>query len=224
MSVLQLTKVCKEYKSGNETITVLDNVNLELYSGESVALVAPSGTGKSTLLQICATLDVPTSGIVYINDKNTNELSDNEKSHIRSNCIGFVYQFHNLLPDFTSLENVMIPLLIQGIEVKEATMRAQYMLNKVKLNNKINNMPKYLSGGEQQRVAIARALVSNPKLILADEPTGNLDPYTASQIFYLFMSLVCELNTSLIIATHNLELAKQLQMCITINNCQLEKC
>ncbi len=223
MSVLQLTKICKEYKSGNETINVLDNINLELYSGESIALVAPSGTGKSTLLQICATLDVPTSGTVYINDKNTNELSDNEKSHIRSNYIGFVYQFHNLLPDFTSLENVMIPLLIQGIEIKEATMRAQYMLNKVKLNNKMNSMPKYLSGGEQQRVAIARALVSNPKLILADEPTGNLDPYTAFQIFDLFMSLVCELNTSLIIATHNLELAKQLQMCITINNCQLEQ-
>ncbi|MBR1944659.1 MAG: ABC transporter ATP-binding protein [Alphaproteobacteria bacterium] len=223
MSILQLTQVCKEYQSGNEIIKVLDNINLELYAGESVALVAPSGTGKSTLLQICATLDAPTSGTVYINRKDTTQLSDDKKSFIRAKDIGFIYQFHNLLPDFTALENVIIPLLIQGIDIKEATARAKHMLNKVKLTNRINSMPKCLSGGEQQRVAIARALVGHPKLILADEPTGNLDPYTAMQIFDLFMKLVVDLDTSLIVATHNLELAQQLQMCITINKCKLEQ-
>ena len=222
MSVLQLTKICKKFTSGNDTITILNNIDFELYAGESVALVAPSGTGKSTLLQICATLDVPTSGTVHINNKNTSELSDNEKSNIRSKYIGFIYQFHNLLFDFTALENVMIPLLIQGIPKSETIKMAKYILNKVNLYNRINSMPKYLSGGEQQRVAIARALVSNPHLILADEPTGNLDPYTAHQIFDLFMDLVNDLNTSLIMATHNLELAKELKYCITINNCKLQ--
>lgn len=222
MSILQLTKICKKFTSGNDTITILNNIDFELNAGESVALVAPSGTGKSTLLQICATLDIPTSGIVHINNKNTSKLSDNEKAIIRSKYIGFIYQFHNLLFDFTTLENVMIPLLIQGISRNEAIKRSKYILNKVNLYNRINSMPKYLSGGEQQRVAIARALVSNPQLILADEPTGNLDPYTAYQIFDLFMNLVNDLNTSLIMATHNLELAEKLHYCITITNGKLE--
>lgn len=224
MSILRLTQVCKKFVSGNEIITILNNITFDINEGESIALVAPSGTGKSTLLQICATLDEPTSGTIHINNKNTSKLSDNEKSYIRSQYIGFIYQFHNLLPDFTSLENVMIPLLIQGISISEATERAEYILDKVNLHNKINSMPKYLSGGEQQRVAIARAIVSNPKLILADEPTGNLDPYTAHQIFDLFLSLVSNLNTSLIMATHNLELADRLQVCLTINNGELEMC
>ncbi|MBQ9441259.1 MAG: ABC transporter ATP-binding protein [Alphaproteobacteria bacterium] len=222
MSVLRLTKVCKKFNSGNETINILNNISFELLEGESIALVAPSGTGKSTLLHVCATLDTPTSGVIHINNKNTSQLSDNEKSNIRSNYIGFVYQFHNLLPDFTVLENVMIPLLIQGLKKKEVIAKAKNILNRVNLYKKINSMPKYLSGGEQQRVAIARALVSNPKLILADEPTGNLDPYTASHIFELFLNIVNDLNTSLIIATHNLELAAKLQNCITINNGKLE--
>lgn len=224
MSVLRLTKVCKKFTSGNETITILNNINFDLNEGESIALVAPSGTGKSTLLQICATLDVPTSGTIHINNKNTIQLSDNEKSEIRSKYIGFIYQFHNLLPDFNSLENVMIPLLIQGIGIKESRDKALNILSKVNLYNKANSMPKYLSGGEQQRVAIARALVSNPKLILADEPTGNLDPYTAHKIFDLFLGLVDNSNTSLIMATHNLELADRLQVCVTIDNGELELC
>lgn len=222
MSVLRLTKICKKFTSGNDIITILNNIDFELHEGESVALVAPSGTGKSTLLQICATLDVPTSGVVHINNQNTSKLSDNEKAIIRSKYIGFIYQFHNLLFDFTALENVMIPLLIQGVSRNEAIKTAKYILNKVNLYNRINSMPKYLSGGEQQRVAIARALASNPHLILADEPTGNLDPYTAHQIFDLFMSLVNDLNTSLIMATHNLELARKLHYCITIINGRLE--
>ena len=224
MSVLRLTKIYKKFTSGNDIITILNNIDFELHEGESIALVAPSGTGKSTLLQICATLDVPTSGVIHINNKNTSQLSDNEKANIRSKYIGFIYQFHNLLPDFTSLENVMIPLLIQGVGMSESIARAKTILNKVNLYNRINSIPKYLSGGEQQRVAIARALVSNPNLILADEPTGNLDPYTAHQIFDLFLSLVSNLNTSLIIATHNLELARKLQMCITINKGKLVRC
>ncbi len=224
MSVLRLNKVCKKFKSGNDTITVLNNISFDLQEGESIALVAPSGTGKSTLLQICATLDIPTSGVIYINNKNTIQLSDNEKAEIRSKYIGFVYQFHNLLPDFTAIENVIIPLLIQGVSLKAANEKAKYLLDNVGLYNRINNMPKYLSGGEQQRVAIARALISDPKLILADEPTGNLDPYTAQKIFELFLSLVNNINTSLIVATHNLELAEKLQVCVTINNCELELC
>ena len=224
MSVLRLTKICKKFTSGNDTITILNNIYFELHEGESIALVAPSGTGKSTLLQICATLDVPTSGIIHINNKNTSQLSDNEKAEIRSQYIGFIYQFHNLLPDFTSLENVMIPLLIKGVSIKEAIEKSKNILDKVGLYNRMNNMPKYLSGGEQQRVAIARALVSNPKLILADEPTGNLDPYTAHKIFDLFLSLVNDLNTSLIMATHNLELADKLQVCVTLENGKLVLC
>ena len=133
MSVLRLTKIYKRFTSGNDIITILDNIDFELHEGESIALVAPSGTGKSTLLQICATLDVPTSGVIHINNKNTSQISDNEKANIRSKYIGFIYQFHNLLPDFTALENVMIPLLIRGVGMSESIARAKTILNKVNL-------------------------------------------------------------------------------------------
>lgn len=217
MEVLNLINVTKKYNN----LIVLQNVSFQLQHGESVALVAQSGAGKSTLLQIAATLEKPTSGQVLINMSPTSELSDAQKSNLRSNYIGFIYQFHNLLPDFSALENVMLPLLIQKIPMKKAKEKALYTLECVKLIERQNHLPNQLSGGEQQRVAIARAIVTSPSIILADEPTGNLDPETAHSIFDLFLKLINKNKMSLIMATHNLELAQKMQRKITIFNKQI---
>ena len=219
--VLKLKNISKKFHTGQSELTILENVNFELKIGESVALLSPSGTGKSTFLQIAATLEQPSSGEIWIDSQNVSELSDNEKSKLRLSTLGFVYQFHNLLPDFTALENVMIPMLIANTSKTEARLQAEKLLNKVSLNNRFNHLPSELSGGEQQRVAIARALSNNPKIILADEPTGNLDPKTALQIFNLFIQLVHTSNISLIMATHNIELANLLSKRYCIQNCQL---
>lgn len=216
MTILRLEKVCKSFTSGQDILSVLSGVNFELGISECVALVAPSGSGKSTFLQIAATLDSPTSGFIWINGQNINELSDDEKSMLRSKYLGFVYQFHNLLPDFTSVENVMIPLLIRGIPKKEAKSRATCLLEQMGLKHRLNHKPSQLSGGEQQRVSISRALINKPKIIFADEPTGNLDPITATKIFELLMHYVTQYQCSLIMATHNLELAKKLNRQITL--------
>ena len=214
--ILRLNDVCKRFTTGQDIITVLSNVNFAVNEGESVALVAPSGSGKSTLLQIAAILDKPTSGNVWIDGKNTNNLSDSEKSKLRANCLGFVYQFHNLLPDFTALENVMMPLLICGYTKREASTKE--LLGKMKLSHRINHKPNQLSGGEQQRVSIARAIINQPKIIFADEPTGNLDPSTAAKVFDLFMQYVSRYKCTLIMATHNIDLAIRLDRQVTIEN------
>ncbi len=216
--ILRLNDVCKRFTTGQDIITVLSNVNFAVNEGESVALVAPSGSGKSTLLQIAAILDKPTSGNVWIDGKNTNNLSDSEKSKLRANCLGFVYQFHNLLPDFTALENVMMPLLICGYTKREASTEAKELLGKMKLSHRINHKPNQLSGGEQQRVSIARAIINQPKIIFADEPTGNLDPSTAAKVFDLFMQYVSRYKCTLIMATHNIDLAIRLDRQVTIEN------
>jgi lipoprotein-releasing system ATP-binding protein len=187
-------------------------------AGEGVALVGQSGTGKSTLLQIIALLEGPTSGEVIIDGIRTSELSDDAKTKIRRKNVGFVYQFHNLLPEFTVVENVMIPCIAAGVRRNEAKDRALALLHSVGLRPRIEYSPKRLSGGEQQRVAIARALANEPNLIIADEPTGNLDPATASLVFDLFIGLVRSKNAALLMATHNLELARRLDRSLMISN------
>ena len=216
--ILELKNIKMEFKSGDSILKILNNANFSLSKGESVALIGPSGCGKSTLLQIAALLETPTSGEIIINGKNALKLSDNEKTKLRRENLGFVYQFHNLLPEFTALENVMIPQIIKGIEKSEAKRISKELLEQVELSHRISHFPKTLSGGEQQRVAIARALATKPKLIIADEPTGNLDPDTSEIVFDLFLKLIRENNTALFMATHNIELARKLNRTISISN------
>lgn len=216
--VLRLESVCKNFITGHDIITVLNNVNFEVAAGKCVALVAPSGSGKSTFLQIAATLDNPTSGHVWIGNKNTSCLSDKEKSKLRVSHLGFVYQFHNLLPDFTALENVMMPLLICGYTRRDASSKAKELLEQMDLIHRINHKPNQLSGGEQQRVSIARAIINKPEIIFADEPTGNLDPITATKVFDLFIQYVACYKCTLIMATHNMELAQKLDEQVTLKN------
>ncbi|MDR1234018.1 MAG: ABC transporter ATP-binding protein [Holosporales bacterium] len=204
------------FKTGDSSIKVLDSISLEIKRGESVALVGASGTGKSTLLQIAALLEKPTRGDVLINDIHSDSLNDDEKSEIRRNCLGFVYQSHNLLPEFSALENVIIPQLIKKITMTSAKEKALDLLEKVGLSHRLNHRPKQLSGGEQQRVAIARCLINDPLMIMADEPTGNLDPKTAESIFELFLHLSLDMKISVFMATHNLDLATRLDRVISL--------
>lgn len=216
--ILELKEICMTFESGDSIIEVLNRVNFEIEKGQSVALVGPSGSGKSTLLQISALLETPTSGeVVICGHRVTNKSSDDVKTELRRKHLGFVYQFHNLLPEFSALENVMIPLLMRGIvSKKEAEGRAVDLLKQVGLGHRLNQSPKKLSGGEQQRVAIARALVTDPDIIIADEPTGNLDPSNAEVVFDIFLRLIKEKEMSVFMATHNLELAAKLDKTISL--------
>ena len=198
--------------------TVLNDIDFDLNYAESVALIGESGAGKSTLLQIAGLLDTPTQGTVTINGINTSQIKDDKKTEIRCKTIGFVYQFHNLLPDFTAVENVMLPLLIAGISKKDANNHAKETLELVGLSDKACSTPKMLSGGEQQRVAIARAIAHNPQLIIADEPTGNLDNRNSEIVFELFLQIIKTQKTALLMATHNTHLAKRLSKQIEIKN------
>lgn len=220
--LLELRDIKMEFKSGDSILKILNNVDFSLYEGESVALIGPSGCGKSTLLQITALLETPTSGTVIINGIDALKLSDNEKTKLRKENLGFIYQFHNLLPEFNVLENVMIPQIIRGMKKSEARKFAENLLEQVGLSHRLSHFPKTLSGGEQQRVAIARALVTNPKLVIADEPTGNLDPDTAEVVFNLFLDLVKENKTALLMATHNIDLARKLSKTVSIENGMLK--
>ena len=216
--ILELKNIQKTYGKGQTTLSVLKDINFAISSGEVVALVGPSGSGKSTLLHIAGLLDTPTKGQIFIQGKNISKMSDNERTDLRKKNMGFVYQAHLLLPDFTALENVMMPQLIAGTDKKTAQKKALDLLDKVGLKNRAIHRPGELSGGEQQRVAIARALANNPALLLADEPTGNLDPQTAEKVFALFMSLVRETGLSALIATHNPELANQMDRRISVQD------
>ena len=220
--LLELRDIKMEFKSGDSILKILNNVDFSLYEGESVALIGPSGCGKSTLLQITALLETPTSGTVIIYGVDALKLSDNEKTRLRKENLGFIYQFHNLLPEFNVLENVMIPQIIRGMKKSEARKFAENLLEQVGLSHRLSHFPKTLSGGEQQRVAIARALVTNPKLVIADEPTGNLDPDTADVVFNLFLDLVKENKTALLMATHNIDLARKLSKTVSIENGMLK--
>ena len=209
-SVLELKNVIKTYKQGKQNLEVLSGVNLEIKSQEIIGLVGQSGSGKSTLLQIAGLLDKPTSGKVIVNGKNIEKQNDDVRTFLRRDYIGFVYQYHNLLGDFSALEYVMLPMLISGKNKSDAKDRAVMLLEKMHLSHRLNHRPAELSGGEQQRVAIARALANSPKLLLADEPTGNLDPNTAEEVFVALLDIIKETGLAALIATHNMELATRM--------------
>jgi lipoprotein-releasing system ATP-binding protein len=209
--MLRLSDIKKSYNAGQATeITVLDGANLTVDRGEIVALVAPSGAGKSTLLHIAGLLDTADSGTVEIAGQPLQRASDAERTRIRRRSVGFVYQFHHLLPEFTARENIVLPQLANGVPNAQATARADNLLDKVALAKRAGHRPAEMSGGEQQRVAFCRALANNPGLLLADEPTGNLDPGTSDTVFAALMGLVRETGLSAVIATHNLELAARM--------------
>ena len=209
--MLRLSDIKKSYNAGQATeIKVLDGANLTVDRGEIVALVAPSGAGKSTLLHIAGLLDTADSGAVEIAGQPLQRASDAERTRMRRRSVGFVYQFHHLLPEFTARENIVLPQLANGVPNVQAAARADNLLDKVALAKRAGHRPAEMSGGEQQRVAFCRALANNPGLLLADEPTGNLDPGTSDTVFAALMGLVRETGISAVIATHNLELAARM--------------
>jgi lipoprotein-releasing system ATP-binding protein len=210
--------ICRQFHQGDSTLDVLKGAELAVWPGQSVALVAPSGAGKSTLLHIAGLLEHPDSGEVYVDAVATSHLSDLQRTRMRRTDIGFVYQFHHLLPEFTALENVMLPQMIRGLSRKEARTRAAELLTFLGLKERFTHRPAELSGGEQQRVAIARAVANAPRLLLADEPTGNLDVHTAEHVFATLAQLVRASGLAAIIATHNLDIAAQMNRRVTIRD------
>jgi len=206
--ILKLSKISKKFIGSNKNINVLKNINLRVNKGELIAITGASGSGKSTLLHIIALLDRPTTGEVFFKKRSFSKLPESEKDLVRKKGISIIYQQNNLLSDFTALENVTIPLLNNGFEPKNALKKSQQILSSVNLTKRLNHYPSELSGGEQQRVAIARALVTEPDLILADEPTGSLDRKTSNEIFNLFLQLKSK-NRAIIYATHNRELSSR---------------
>ena len=197
-------------EGGSDKLEVLKNINLEVKAGEQIAIVGSSGSGKTTLLNSLAGLDAPTSGEVLINNISIFNLSEKKQAELRNKFVGFVYQFHHLLPELTALENTMMPLLISGSDINYSKNKAIEILEKVGLNNRLTHKPGLLSGGEKQRVAIARALVMEPKCVFADEPTGNLDQSKAEIVVDLLQDLNKKINTSLIVVTHDMEIAKKM--------------
>ena len=204
--IIKLTKITKKFSGSRRDIVVLKNVNLKINKGELVSLTGPSGSGKSTLLHIIALLDQPTSGEVFFKKRSFSKSNDNEKDLVRKKGISIIYQQNNLLSDFTALENVLIPLVNNGYSWKESKKKATKVLSLVNLSKRLNHFPSELSGGEQQRVAVARALITEPDLILADEPTGSLDRKTSKEIFSLFLKIKSK-NRAILYATHNRELS-----------------
>ena len=215
--VLELASIKKSFSKGSSNkIEVLKGIDLQLFPGEIVALVAPSGAGKSTLLQIAGLLDKPLSGKIFIDGQEIQNESDNQLTMIRRREIGFVYQFHHLLPEFSSRENIDLPQLANGFPSKDAQRRSNELLDLVNLANRSDHRPAELSGGEQQRIAICRALANKPKIILADEPTGNLDQNTTLSVFESLLKIVKKTNLAALIATHNLDLAKRMDRVVEL--------
>lgn len=219
--VIELKNVYRSFKQGTQNLQVLRGVELEIEKGEIVALVGPSGSGKSTMLQIAGLLEKPTKGDIYLDGQNCSKLGDTMRTLLRRDYLGFVYQYHNLLADFDAVENVMIPQLIAGVKVKAAEERAKWLLKKMGLDKRFKHRPAEMSGGEQQRVAIARALANAPKLLLADEPTGNLDPKTSETVFAALLAVVKETGLSALIATHNFELADRMDRKVKLDGGKL---
>ena len=217
--ILTLNKISHTYsQKNNNNIKVLKDINLEVSQGEIIALTGPSGTGKSTLLNIAGLLENPSNGEVNLCGTNCNLINEDQKTILRGKNIGFIFQSHRLFPEFSSIENVMLPQLLMGVNKKEALSNAKEILSTLGLEKRFSFRPANLSGGEAQRVAIARALANNPNLILADEPTGNLDPVTARKVFELLHKLVKSIGISCIIATHNIDLANSMDRLITLEN------
>ncbi|GAB1716077.1 MAG: ABC transporter related protein [Nitrobacter sp.] len=219
--VVYLHDIKRQYTQGETRLTILDGAKLALWAGQSVALVAPSGSGKSTLLHIAGLLESPDAGEVYIGGAATSGLSDRERTQIRRTDVGFVYQSHRLLPEFTALENVMLPQMIRGLKRSETVKRAREILAYLGLEDRVTHRPAELSGGEQQRVAIARAVANAPRVLFADEPTGNLDPHTADHVFNALMQLVKATRVAMLIATHNMELADRMDRRVSLENGQV---
>ena len=222
-SALRLEELERGFTQGDRRIDVLKKASATFYPGETVALLGPSGAGKSTLLHIAGLLEKPDAGRVILNGVDCGTLDDNERTRVRRMEVGFVYQFHHLLPEFSALENVMLPQLILGRTKDDARARAQSLLETLGLQERWDHRPAELSGGEQQRVAIARAVANQPKILLADEPTGNLDPHTAERVFEALMRLVNEEGVAAVVATHNLDLAARMDRTLRLTDGHLNE-
>lgn len=219
--ILEVESLTKTYHQGDEDLTILKEVSLSVKSGEIVALVGPSGSGKSTLLQQIGLLDTPTSGTIKMAGRDVSNLGDQQRTLLRRHFIGFVYQFHYLQPEFSALENVIIPQMIAGKGWAEAAEKATSILEGMKLGHRLSHRPARLSGGEQQRVAIARALANDPKLLLADEPTGNLDPKTSEDVFDMLIARARNSGIGAVIATHNIDLARRMDRIVEVRSGRL---
>ena len=216
--ILKLTDLRRTFGSGEREIRVLAGATAALYPGQAVALVGPSGAGKSTLLHVAGLLETPDAGQVLVQGRDCAKMNDEERTRVRRSEMGFVYQFHQLLPEFSALENVVIPQLIRGRSRKAAELRATELLSGLGLASRLDHRPAELSGGEQQRTAICRALANSPKLLLADEPTGNLDPSTAEHVFKELISLIESTGVAALIATHNMDLAARMHRTLRLEN------
>jgi lipoprotein-releasing system ATP-binding protein len=215
---LVLKNITKNFLQGKQVLHVIKDANLEIKKGEIVALVGPSGSGKTTLLQIAGLLDNPNSGQIIINDTELAQAKDEIRTEFRKNHLGFIYQFHHLLPEFTALENIAMPLLIKGKSKTDAFAQARIILKEIGLEDRENHRPAELSGGQQQRVAVGRAIVGKPSIVLADEPTGNLDSENANNVFNLLMEFTRKYQIACLMVTHNLELARKMDRTIAIKD------
>ena len=221
--VINCQDLTKTFDEGGLNVNVLSGINIQIKAGERVAITGSSGSGKSTLLHLLGGLDTPTSGSVEVMGKEFSSIGEADRGYVRNEVLGFVYQFHHLLPEFTALENVCMPLLIRGVRPDEAMKLAGNILKRVDLSDRFEHKPAELSGCERQRTAIARAIVTNPTCILADEPTGNLDHKTAERVYGLMLELHKELNTSFVVVTHDLQLAARMDRTLTIEDGELKE-